>query len=149
MKASAMGVGRKWLLTITEGGMLTYWIVAVMVAFEIIHIPPAYMYSDYQNPLIMIWNWSFFPIDMLFALTGLASRFSSISARNSEILSVISLSLMLCAGVMAISFWTMQKTFDPLWWGVNLWLIILSVFVLIEKFTRTEDAESNELKGPP
>ncbi len=50
---------------------------------------------------------------------------------------------------MAISFWTMQKTFDPLWWGVNLWLIILSAFVLIEKFTRTEDAENNELKGPP
>jgi len=132
-----VGSAKKWLLTITEAGMLTYWVFAALVALKIIYVPPDYMYSDYQNPVIVIWNWSFFPIDVLFAVTGLVSRFVSMSAQKARTLSVVSLSLMFCAGLMAISFWMIQQTFDPFWWGVNLWLIILSGFVLIGKFTRT------------
>ncbi|MCP4181939.1 MAG: YvaD family protein [Hyphomicrobiales bacterium] len=132
-----MNVATRQFLTITEVGMLTYWILATLVALKIIDVPPDYMYSDYQNPLIVIWNWSFFPIDVLFAVTGLASRFVSMSAQKAETLSVVSLSLMFCAGLMAISFWMMQQTFDPFWWAINLWLIILPGFVLIGKFTQT------------
>ena len=128
----------KWLLTITEAGMLFYWVFAALVAFAIIYVPPQYMYSDHQNPLVVIWNWSFFPIDVLFALTGLASRFVSMSVNKAEALSVISLSLMFCAGLMAISFWMIQQTFDPFWWAVNLWLMGLSGVLLVSKLTRRE-----------
>jgi hypothetical protein len=33
--------------------------------------------------------------------------------------------LMLCAGLMAVSYWTITGDFDPTWWGMNIWLIIL------------------------
>lgn len=120
--------------------MLAYWFFAALVSLRIIYVPPEYMYSDYQNPLIVIWNWSFFPIDVLFATTGLVSRFVSMSAQKAEALSVISLSLMFCAGLMAISFWMIQQSFDPFWWGVNLWLIILPGTVLTLKLTQAEAA---------
>ncbi len=122
------------LLTITEAGMLAYWLFAALVALEAIDVPPQYMYSDHQNPLIVTWNWSFFPIDVLFALSGLASRFLAMSVWKREFLTVVSLSLMFCAGLMAISFWAIQQTFDPFWWGMNFWLIILSFMVLTLKF---------------
>lgn len=123
----------KLLLTVTEAGMLAYWLFATMVALGSISVPPQWMYSDYTNPLVVSWNWSFLPIDVLFAVTGLTSRFAPLSPVRRNVLSVISLSLMFCAGLMAVSFWAIERAFDPFWWGVNLWLIALSLAVMIGK----------------
>ena len=118
------------LLTITEIGMIVYWVFALLVVLNLVRIPPEYMYSDYQNPLIVVWNWSFFPLDILFAVTGLIGRYGSVRVERKQLLSVISLSLMFCAGLMAISFWVINQNFDPFWWTVNLWLIVLSSWCL-------------------
>ena len=38
------------LLTVTELGMILYWLFAGMVALDLIEVPPEYMYSDFKNP---------------------------------------------------------------------------------------------------
>ena len=123
------------LLTVTEIGMLAYWVFATLVVLGIITVDPALMYSDYQNPVIVAWNWSFFPIDVLFAVLGLLGRFGNLSGRNQQVLSTVSLSLMFCAGLMAVSFWAIRGFFDPFWWGVNLWLMGLSAAFLWSQFS--------------
>ncbi|MDA9009475.1 YvaD family protein [Alphaproteobacteria bacterium] len=100
-----------------------------------IYVPPEYMYSDYQNPFIVAWNWSFLPLDVLFAVLGLAARFFVQSRSRELILSTLSLALMFCAGLMAVSFWIIQGSFDPFWWGINIWLMALSGFVLSRRLT--------------
>ncbi len=121
----------KTLLSITELGMLVYWGIAIMVAAGCLMIAPEYMYSGYENPLIVVWNWSFLPIDVLFAVCGLSARFLPMVDRQRQILEVIGLSLMFCAGLMALSFWTLQGWFDVVWWGMNGWLVALSSVQII------------------
>jgi hypothetical protein len=38
---------------------------------------------------------------------------------------------MLCAGLMAISYWTITGEFSLTWWAVNIWLIIVGMANLI------------------
>lgn len=119
--------------------MIAYWAFASLVAVSIIQVNPELMYSDYSNPVIASWNWSFLPIDILFAVLGLIARFAPISPHNKTVLAVCSLSLMFCAGLMAISFWVIQSWFDPFWWGINLWLILLSTWVLLSRYLWQSD----------
>ncbi len=126
-------VSAEALLTITEVGMLAYWVFATFVVLNLITVDPALMYSDYQNRVIVAWNWSFFPLDVLFAVLGLIGRFGNQTRQNKQIVSTISLSLMFCAGLMAVSFWALRGFFDPFWWGVNLWLMGLSAMFLWRK----------------
>ena len=83
---------------------------------------------------MVVWNWSFLPLDLLFSVIGLIGRFGNFNINRAELLSNISLSLMLCAGLMAVSFWSINGDFDPFWWSINLWLFLLSSWVLIIKF---------------
>ena len=122
------------LLTVTEGGMILYWIFASMVALEWILVSPEYMYSDYSDPTVVAWNWSFFPLDMTFAVTGLYGRFGKMAASRQAMLSIFSLSLMFCAGLMAISFWIVVGSYDAFWWGINLWLVILASSALMRSY---------------
>ena len=124
----------KILLTITEVGMILYWLFATLVLFEIINVSPEIMYSNYQDETMVAWNWSFLPLDIIFAITGLSARFLNISNTRRSILSIFSLALMFCAGLFALSFWVIESSFDPLWWGINLWLLLLSIFVLYGKY---------------
>ena len=114
--------------------MILYWIFAALVALEIFKISPEYMYSDYTNPIVVAWNWSFFPIDIIFATTGLFARFGNITESRQTLLSMFSLSLMFCAGLMAISFWVVQGSFEPFWWLINLWLVLLASWVLLKNY---------------
>ncbi len=114
--------------------MIAYWVFATLVVLDVIHVSPTLMYSNYQNPIIVSWNWSFFPIDILFAVLGLLATFTPMSDERRKFLSVVSLSLMFCAGLMAISFWLIQRSFDPFWWGANLWLMLLSFAVLVRMY---------------
>lgn len=117
----------KALLTITEVGMLTYWAFAAVVALEWLMVAPEVMYADHSNPLIVAWNWSFLPIDVMFAALGLLARFAKIKPAKAQILQTASLALMFCAGTMAISFWALQCWFDLAWWGMNAWLVGLAI----------------------
>ncbi|WP_282151390.1 DUF5360 family protein [Ruegeria atlantica] len=128
----------KVLLTVTEAGMLLYWALALAAVAGWQLVPPEQMYSDYENPLIVAWNWSFFPLDVGFAVLGLLGRFWLRDPVLKQLVAVIALSLMFCAGLMALSFWTIRLWFDPIWWGLNLWLVILPVFALVHGQARRE-----------
>ena len=124
----------KLALTLTELGMLAYWVFAGVVALGWIVVAPEAMYPDHQNPLMVIWNWSFLPIDVLFALCGLTARYGPLEPRQAHVLQTISLTLMFCAGAMALSFWALQCWFDLAWWGMNAWLVVLAVAGLCRQF---------------
>ncbi|MFT5161015.1 MAG: hypothetical protein ACI9ZD_002631, partial [Paracoccaceae bacterium] len=64
-------------------------------------------------------------------VTGLLARFGRLTDAVRGNLEIFSLSLMFCAGLMAISFWLLQLWFDPFWWRVNIWLIVLAGYALL------------------
>lgn len=119
------------LTTITEFGMLLYWVLAGALVLELVSIDPSLMYSDHQNPIVVAWNWSFFPIDVAFAIIGLTARFWIGRGHLRFKLEVTAAVLMLCAGLMAISYWAINGDFDPVWWSMNIWLIVLGLSNLI------------------
>lgn len=129
---------KKLLLTITEVGMILYWIFASLVALDIVLVAPEIMYSDYENPTVVAWNWSFFALDIAFAIAGLYSRYGRVTGRRQVILSTFSLALMFCAGLMAISFWVVVGSFDLFWWGMNIWLMLLAGWVLAGSYLAQE-----------
>ena len=121
----------KTATALTEIAMLIYWALAIALTLELVSIDPALMYSDYENPLVIAWNWSFFPIDIAFALIGLSARFARVSGALKFKLEIIAAVLMLCAGLMAISFWIVTADFEPMWWGMNIWLVLLGTLNLV------------------
>ena len=130
---------RSALLTATEIGMLAYWIAAALICIGVVSVSPELMYADYRNELVMAWNWSFLPVDILFATLGLWGRFGSLDPRRRSMVSMIALTLMFCAGTMAISFWAINLQFDPAWWGANLWLMLLSGLELRRRLVAIND----------
>ena len=131
------------LLTLTEVFMLLYWLFATLVALKLITVSAELMYPDHTDPTIVAWNWSFLPIDLLFALCGLASRFLGLSSSTKQTLSVFSLSLMFCAGLMALTFCVIVGFYDAFWWDTNLWLVLLPVFVAASTFACSERVDSH------
>lgn len=121
---------RKHATTIAEILMIAYWIAAAALAFGLIYIDPEWMYSDHENPLVIAWNWSFFPIDIAFAALGLFAKFGNMNAARRFKLEITAATLMICAGLMAISFWLITADFNVAWWAVNIWLIVLGLLNL-------------------
>lgn len=123
----------KFFLVVTEIAMLLYWGLISLVSLGALSIPPEWMYSDHTNPLVVAWNWSFLPIDVLFSVTGLLAIYGNFSVKKKQSLMIISLTLMFCAGIMAISFWAIRGEFDLFWWGMNIWLMILPLLMWWKK----------------
>ena len=88
------------------------------------------MYSDYKNPLVVAWNWSFFPIDIAFASIGLFAKYGNAAGTLKFKLEILAATLMFCAGLMAISYWVITGDFNPSWWAVNIGLIFLGLLNL-------------------
>ena len=124
--------------------MIAYWVLAAALVAGWIHIDPALMYSDYENPLVVAWNWSFLPIDLAFAATGLWARFGVLAHGTRLKLAAISATLMICAGVMAVSFWTLTGDFNVTWWGLNIWLIVLGLMNLMFSAATSSSADQIE-----
>ncbi len=116
--------------TITELLMVLYWILATALILKLVNIDPTLMYSDYKNPLVVAWNWSFFPIDIAFASIGLFSRYGNVNGRRKLKFEVTAATLMVCAGLMAISYWVITGDFSLTWWAVNIWLVFLGLLNL-------------------
>ncbi|MEI6573450.1 MAG: DUF5360 family protein [Alphaproteobacteria bacterium] len=120
-----MSASLRRLMLITDLGLLTYWSLTALAAAGVVALPPAWLFSDYHSPLVVAWNWSFFPLDMLLSVAGLASV--RLAVRNDarwQHYAIISLSLTACAGLMAISFWLIRGEFDPVWWSFNFFLML-------------------------
>ena len=138
----------KRLLTLTEAGMIAYWIFATLVVTGLFDVDPALMYSDYRDPVVVAWNWSFLPLDLSFAILGLAARYRVRDNRRRELLATISLTLMFCAGLMAVSFWAIRVSFDPFWWLINLWLMGLAGWALLKLYREQASDSLSRIKDP-
>jgi len=110
----------------TDLGMLVYWSVTAMAL-----IPAEYAFNDYKNPLLVAWNWSFFPLDLLISLTGLFSLF--LYEKRSSLwrgVALVSLTLTFVSGLNAVSFWAIRGEFALEWWFPNLYLLLYPLFFL-------------------
>lgn len=104
----------------TDIGFLLYWSV---VGFS--WIPAEYLYQDYQNPILVAWNLSFIPLDLIISGTGIASIY--LYNRHNHMwlsLCMISLVLTFCSGLQAIAFWAIRVDIDLWWWLPNLFLMV-------------------------
>jgi Family of unknown function (DUF5360) len=118
-------------ITITDVIFLLYWSMSALAVANIISIPSEWMYSEYNQPRVVAWNWSFLPIDVAFSVSGL-SAFAA-SRKGSSLwrpLALISLTLTFAAGGLAIGYWTILGEFEPGWFLPNLALVIWPLFFL-------------------
>lgn len=119
-------------MLVTDIGMLLYWSITALMALSLIALPGEWLFKDYHDPTVMAWNWSFFPLDMLLSITGLwALRLEQRSDPAWKIWAAISLTLTLCAGLMAISYWMIVQDFDAAWWIPNLFLMLWPIPFLV------------------
>ncbi|MEM7020597.1 MAG: DUF5360 family protein [Pseudomonadota bacterium] len=119
-----------WIL-ITDTVFILYWTMAALLEFGLLSIDPNLMYADYGLPRVVAWNWSFFPLDIIFSLIGFAAV--SASRRGEPIwrpLAIISLTLTMTAGGMAVSYWAILWEFDPAWFLPNFGLVIWPLFFM-------------------
>lgn len=111
---------------VTDIGFIIYWIATF---FHL--IPKSVAFKDYDNPIIIAWNWSFFPLDILISITGLLSLYLYKLKKDSwKDWALISLVLTFCSGLQAIAYWAFAKDFDLMWWAFNLFLMIYPLFFL-------------------
>lgn len=116
--------------------MLVYWSVIILNALTIVALPRSFMYDGYGTPIIDAWNWSFAPLDIIFAILGLSAiRAARKGDARWKILAVSSLSLTFCAGLMAIGFWAIRGEYNLSWWIPNLLLMIVPAFWLYKIYS--------------
>ncbi len=121
----------KYIFLIVDIGFILYWIITVIKI-----IPPEYLYSDYHNPIMVDWNWSFLLLDLFISFTGLMSiRLFNTNNDQWKMWALISLVLTFASGLQAIAFWTIRFDFDLTWWLLNGFLLIYPLF-FIPKFIR-------------
>jgi hypothetical protein len=103
------------------------------------------MYDGYGTPIVDAWNWSFAPLDILFAILGLAAvRLAQKQDPRWKMLAVASLSLTFCAGLMAIGFWAISGDYNPSWWIPNLVLMAVPAYWFFKLFGGQFEAEDAE-----
>jgi hypothetical protein len=111
---------------VVDLGFIVYWLIT---AFHL--IDEAYLYNDYTNPILVAWNWSFFPLDMGISGSGLYSLY--LRGKKKEFWrfwALISLVMTSVSGLMAISYWTITRDFQLQWWLPNLFLLIYPLFFI-------------------
>ncbi len=118
-------------ITVTDVAFLLYWSFAALALTGILHVPPEWMYANYDQPDVIAWNWSFLPMDLAFSVFGLkavaAARRGDPSWRP---FAIVSLTLTMAAGGMAVSYWAILREFDPSWFLANLTLVIWPLFFM-------------------
>jgi hypothetical protein len=118
--------GLKPFFLATDIGFIVYWLITLVGL-----IPAAYLFKDYHEPILVAWNWSFLPLDLLVSASGLGSL--ALERRGDQRwrgLALVSLALTLCSGLQAVAFWVLRLDFDPIWWLPNLYLLIYPLFFL-------------------
>jgi hypothetical protein len=129
-------------ITVTDVAFLLYWALAALGQFGVVEIPPEWMYANYDRPDVIAWNWSFLPMDLAFSFFGLKAV---AAARRGDRVwrsyAIVSLTLTMAAGGMAVSYWAILREFDPSWFLANLALVVWPLFFM-RRLLVGEDAAS-------
>jgi Family of unknown function (DUF5360) len=127
----SMPRGLSLTLKIVDCGMILYWALAAIACVGLISVPRELMYAGYGTRTVDAWNWSFAPLDLVFSLVGLiAVRMARNNDPRWRGMALISLALTFCAGLMAVSFWTLMGYFDLSWWIPNVMLMAFALWWL-------------------
>lgn len=110
---------------VTDIGFILYWLLTL---FNL--IPLSVAFKDYHNPIMVAWNWSFFPLDMFVSFTGLSCLYFYRKNDVWKKLCLISLVLTFCSGLQAIAFWAFKGDFDVSWWAINGYLLIYPLYFI-------------------
>jgi hypothetical protein len=107
-------------LLLVDISFLVYWFVTAAGL-----LPAESLYANYDDPVMVSWNWSFLPLDLFISATGLAGLWM---ARRGDarwrLMVVLSLGFTVASGANAIAFWALQRYFDMGWWAPNLVLLL-------------------------
>ncbi len=117
-------------LTATDVGFVAYWAVAALSQFGLIAIPSEWMYANYDQPDVIAWNWSYLPMDLAFSWFGLRAVARARTGRPWRGHALVSLTLTMAAGGMAVSYWALLGEIDPGWFGTNALLVIWPLFFM-------------------
>jgi len=116
----------RYFFLIVDIGFILYWLIT---AFSL--IPAEYLFNDYQNEILVNWNWSFLPLDLFVSASGLYSLY--LFRRKNErwsMYALVSLVLTSASGLQAISYWVLAEDYNMSWWIPNLFLLIYPFFFL-------------------
>ena len=75
--------------------------------------------------VLLVWNWSFLPLDLLAVTAGLTWSLLPTGHRWSTPLFLCALTLTFSAGLLAVSFFALWGAWTLSWWLVNLWLMLM------------------------
>jgi hypothetical protein len=115
----------KIALTLTDAGFLLYWAIAALDISGIVKLPADWLYPNAHDPRVVAWNWSFFPLDIAFSVTGLWAVRAFVKGEGIWApLALISLTLTIVAGGLACGYWLLLGEIDPVWFGMNLVLLV-------------------------
>jgi hypothetical protein len=89
-----------YFFLLVDSSFVLYWSVTAL------HLIPAeYLYNDYKNPILVNWNWSFFPLDLLVSSTGFYSLFLAKQGNPRwQVSALISLLLTSVSGLQAVAY---------------------------------------------
>ena len=116
---------RYFFLTV-DIGFILYWLITALSL-----IPAEYLFNDYQNEMLVNWNWSFLPLDLFVSASGLYSLY--LFRRKDErwsLYALVSLVLTSASGLQAISYWVLAEDYNLSWWIPNLFLLLYPFFFL-------------------
>ncbi len=138
----------RWSLSITDILFIAYWILALADLVGLLRLPTELMYAGHDQPRVVAWNWSFFPLDLAFSATGLwAVRAARQGRAIWRPLALVSLTLTMVAGGMAVGYWTILREFDPAWYLPNLLLLIWPIPHLVGIVRTLSGADPAEHAG--
>lgn len=60
--------GLRWWFLVIDIGFIVYWIIMVLYFILV-----EYLYNDYENFILVDWNWLFLFLDLLIFFIGLIS----------------------------------------------------------------------------
>ncbi len=118
------------LLLLTDWSFIVYWTVTALAAAHAVALPTEWLFRDYADPAVVAWNWSFLPLDLAASCSGLLAVRAARAGKAFRGLTIVSLALTSCAGLMAVAYWTVARDFDLAWWGPNLFLLVWPWFFL-------------------
>jgi hypothetical protein len=105
---------------VTDIGFLVYWLITALG-----RVPAEWAFNGYHDPVLVAWNWSFLPLDLLISATGLTALWVARSGRlDWRGLAIASLALTSASGLNAIAFWALRGEVDWQWWLPNLYLLL-------------------------
>lgn len=134
-------------LIVTDSLFLAYWLVAALAEGHLISLPASLMYAGYGDARVCGWNWSFFPLDIAFSVTGLlAVRWGRDNDPRWRPAAIVSLLLTVVAGMMAVSYWTFMGEIVASWFVPNLVLMLWPIPFLAS--TLREVAQPGRTAGP-